>query len=174
MASPLPFQSLDDNPRQHFAEFERQVYDDAGSSCVDIFPHGLLSLVVSDTIWQELPDNTTITNGVATTIDRNTFPPPNQPADNATSGLWKSFEARRKSFDLYNAATQTGITEATVVIWRKTMKNLLKRIEQLLITCHHLEAPPTNLSWGEGSGIRNPCGNHWTVSVTRVVEVDGT
>ena len=55
MTSPiLPFQSLDDNPRQHFAEFERQVFDEAGSVCTDIFPHGLLSLVVSDTIWATL------------------------------------------------------------------------------------------------------------------------
>jgi hypothetical protein len=29
------------------------------------------------------------------------------------------------------------------------------------------------LSCGEGSGIRNPCGNHCTVSVIRVVDVDG-
>jgi hypothetical protein len=42
--------------------------------------HGLLSLVVSDAIWAELPNNTTIINGVATTIDRNSFPPPAQPA----------------------------------------------------------------------------------------------
>ena len=101
MASPLPFQSLDANPRQHFAEFERQVYVDAGSSCVDIFPHGLLSLVVSDAIWAEL--HTTIINGVATTIGRNSFPPPAQPADNARitfddmwhfPARWGDFESR--------------------------------------------------------------------------------
>ena len=39
MTSPAPtaFRSPDDQPRQHFAEFERQVYDDAGSSCLEIF-----------------------------------------------------------------------------------------------------------------------------------------
>jgi hypothetical protein len=32
---PPPFQSLDDQPRLHFAEFERQVIDDAGSACLE-------------------------------------------------------------------------------------------------------------------------------------------
>jgi hypothetical protein len=31
---------------------------------------------------------------------------PSQSADNASTGIWKSFEARRKCSDLYNAATQ--------------------------------------------------------------------
>ena len=30
MATPLPFLALDDQPRLHFAEYERQVFDDAG------------------------------------------------------------------------------------------------------------------------------------------------
>ena len=54
MATPLPFQSLDGQPRIHFAEFERQVYDDGGSACIDIFPHGFFFLVVSDAIWATL------------------------------------------------------------------------------------------------------------------------
>ena len=40
MATPLPFLALDDQPRLHFAECERQVFDDAGSTCTDIFQHG--------------------------------------------------------------------------------------------------------------------------------------
>jgi hypothetical protein len=106
MASPEPFHSLADNPRRHFAEFERQVYDTAGSSCTDLFPHGLLSLVVSDTIWAQLPNNTTLVDDVPIVSARNSFPPPIQPADNATTGVWKSFETRRKQFDLYHAAAQ--------------------------------------------------------------------
>ena len=46
MATPLPFPSLEENPRIHFATFKRHVYDDAGSSCCDLFTHGLLFLVV--------------------------------------------------------------------------------------------------------------------------------
>ena len=66
MTSPAPtaFRSPDDQPRQHFAEFERQVYDDAGSSCLEIFPHGLLSFVVSTPVWESLPDNEQIVDGV--------------------------------------------------------------------------------------------------------------
>jgi hypothetical protein len=44
-ALPTPFQSLDDQPRLKFTEFERQVIDDAGSVCLDVFPHGLLLFV---------------------------------------------------------------------------------------------------------------------------------
>jgi hypothetical protein len=33
MATTLLLQSLDEQPRSHFAEFERQLYDDAGSAC---------------------------------------------------------------------------------------------------------------------------------------------
>ena len=72
-----------------FAEFERKVYDDAGSSCTDLLSHGLLSLVASDTIWATLPYNTTMDNNVSTTIPRNTYPTPLQPADNATTGVVK-------------------------------------------------------------------------------------
>jgi hypothetical protein len=46
---------LDDQPRLNFAEFERQVIDDAGSVCLDIFPNGLLSFVVSDSLLKCLP-----------------------------------------------------------------------------------------------------------------------
>ena len=106
MTSPvLPFQSLDENPRQHFAEFERQVFDDAGSACTDIFPNGLLSLVVSDSIWATLPNNAAIVDGATIIVARNLLLPPIQPADNATTGVWKAFESRRKIFDLYNAAS---------------------------------------------------------------------
>ena len=104
-SSILPFQSLDDNPRQHFAEFERQVFDEAGSACTDIFPHGLLSLVVSDSIWANLPNNATIVEGATIIAARILLVPPIQPADNATTGVWKAFESRRKIFDLYNAAS---------------------------------------------------------------------
>ena len=104
MASPEPFHSSADNPRRHFAEFERHVYDAAGSSCTDIFPNGLLLLVVSDTIWAQLPNNTTLVADVPTVLARNSFPHPIQPEDNATTGVWKSFETRRKQFDLYHAA----------------------------------------------------------------------
>ena len=86
--APLPFHSLDDQPRQHFAEFERQVYDDAGSSCLDIFPHGLLFLVVSDSLWANLPDNTVLVEGVPNILQRNTLLQPVQPADDATAGAW--------------------------------------------------------------------------------------
>ena len=65
-SNPTPFQSLEDQPRQCFAEFERQVYDDAGSSCLDIFPHGLLSFVVSTHIWNNFPDNNIFVNGAPT------------------------------------------------------------------------------------------------------------
>ena len=44
-ALPPPFHSLNDQPRLNFAEFELQVIDDAGSACLAIFPHGLLSCV---------------------------------------------------------------------------------------------------------------------------------
>jgi hypothetical protein len=54
----------------------------------------LLSLVVPDVIWAELPNYTTIINGEATTIDRISFPPPAQPADNASPGQWKYNDAR--------------------------------------------------------------------------------
>ena len=104
MATPLPFPSLEENPRIHFATFERHVYDDAGSSCCDLFPHGLLFLVVSDTTWAALPSNSTIVDGVFTIAARPTFAPPVQPPDNATTGVWKAFETRRKLFDIYAAA----------------------------------------------------------------------
>ena len=42
-SAPTLFQYPEYQPRQHFAEFERQVFDDAGSSCLEISPHGLLS-----------------------------------------------------------------------------------------------------------------------------------
>jgi hypothetical protein len=69
-STPTPFQSLEEQPRQFFAEFERQVYDDAGSSCLDIFPHGLLSFVVSTSIWNNFPDNNIIVDGVPTTYSK--------------------------------------------------------------------------------------------------------
>jgi hypothetical protein len=86
----LPFQSLDDNPRQHFAEFERLVYDVwegvsvdsgcytvddcsvAGKFCPDSIGNHQWKYV--DAVWADLPNNTTIINGEATTIDRNSFP----------------------------------------------------------------------------------------------------
>ena len=105
MTTPEPYHALDVNPRQRFAEFERKVYDDAGSSCIDIFPHGLLALVVSDAVWATLPNNTIIDDNVSITIPRNTYPSPVQPPDNATAGVWKTFETRRKLFDAYNAAS---------------------------------------------------------------------
>ena len=43
MATPLPFHTLDEQPRLHFAEFERQVFDDAGSTSTDIFNTGFCS-----------------------------------------------------------------------------------------------------------------------------------
>ena len=46
--TPLPFSTFEDFSRIKFANFERSVYDDAGSSCRDLFTHGLLFLVVSD------------------------------------------------------------------------------------------------------------------------------
>ena len=86
-ALPPPFQSLDDQPRLNFAEFERQVIDDAGSVCLDIFPHGLLSFVVSDNLWQTLPNNTNIIDGVLAVLPRDLLLQPPQPADNAGAGL---------------------------------------------------------------------------------------
>ena len=106
MATPLPFHSLDGQPRVRFAEFERQVYDDAGSACIDIFPHGLFFLVVSDAICATLPNNSVTIDGVTTISPRPFLPSPPQPADNATTGIWKAFEARKKNFDAYNAASQ--------------------------------------------------------------------
>ena len=103
-SNPTPFQSLEDQPRQYFAEFERQVYDDAGSSCLDIFPHGLLSFVVSTPIWNNFPDNNIIVDGVPTIRARNSLLPPLQPADNAVAGLWKAFEARSKAYDKFESA----------------------------------------------------------------------
>jgi hypothetical protein len=103
-STPTPFQSLEEQPRQFFAEFERQVYDDAGSSCLDIFPHGLLSFVVSTSIWNNFPDNNIIVDGVPTIRARNSLLPPLQPADNAVAGLWKAFEARSKAYDKFESA----------------------------------------------------------------------
>ena len=103
-STPTPFQSLEEQPRQFFAEFERQVYDDAGSSCLDIFPHGLLSFVVSTPIWNNFPDNNIIVDGVPTIRARNSLLPPLQPADNAVAGLWKAFEARSKAYDKFETA----------------------------------------------------------------------
>ena len=65
-STPTPCQSLEEPPLWFFAEFERQVYDDAGSSCLDIFPHGLLSFVVSTPTWNIFPDNNIIVDGVPT------------------------------------------------------------------------------------------------------------
>ena len=105
MATPLPFQALDDQPRLHFAEFERQVFDDAGSTCTDIFQHGLLFLVVSDAIWASLPNNSVTVEGITTIRQRPVHAVPIQPQDNATTGIWKAFETRRKIFDIYNVAS---------------------------------------------------------------------
>ena len=105
MATPLPFPSLDENPRLHFASFERHVYDDAGSTCTDLFPHGLLFLVVSDQTWAALPNNSTTADGITTINPRPTFLAPIQPPDNATTGVWKAFETRRKLFDTFSAAS---------------------------------------------------------------------
>ena len=102
--TPLPYPTFDDFPRIKFASFERAVYDDAGSSCRDLFTHGLLFLVVSDRTWATLPNNTTVTDNITTTLPRPTFQPPIQPPDNATTGVWKTFETRRKLFDTYSAA----------------------------------------------------------------------
>ena len=79
-SAPTPFQSSEEQPepRQHFAEFEWQVYDDAGSSCLDIFPHGLLSFVVFTTVWNSFPDNTIIIDGIPTIRLRNSLLPPIQ------------------------------------------------------------------------------------------------
>jgi hypothetical protein len=103
-STPTPFQSLDEQPRQHFAEFERQVYDDAGSSCLDIFPHGLLSFVVSTTVRNSFPDNTIIVDGIPTIRLRNSLLPPIQPADNAVAGIWKAFEVRSKAYHKFETA----------------------------------------------------------------------
>ena len=105
MATFLPFQALDDQPRLHFAEFERQVFDDAGSTCTDIFQDGLLFLVVSDAIWASLPNNSITEEGITTIRQRPVHAVPIQPQDNATTGIWKSFETRRKIFDTYNVAS---------------------------------------------------------------------
>ena len=100
------FPSLADQPRQHFAEFERQVYDHAGSACRGLFDHGhgLLSLVVSDLVWRNLPTN--ITDGVLIVRLRDTLLQPAQPADTATAGAWKAYEARIKKFDMFAAASE--------------------------------------------------------------------
>ena len=103
-SNPSLFQSLEEQPRQHFAEYERQVYDDAGSSCLDILPHGLLSFVVSTPIWNSFPDNTIIVEGVPTIRLRNSLLPPIQPADNAVAGIWKAFETRSKTYDKFETA----------------------------------------------------------------------
>ena len=79
MATLEPYHTLEVNPRQRFAEIERKVYDDAGSSCLDLLPHGLLALVVSDTVWANSPNNTTIADNVTTTIPRTAYPSPIQP-----------------------------------------------------------------------------------------------
>jgi hypothetical protein len=79
MATPEPYNTLDANPWQRFAEFERKVYDDAGSSCIDLLPHGLLALVVSDTVWASLPNNTTVDDNVTTTIHRQSSQPTTLP-----------------------------------------------------------------------------------------------
>ena len=105
MATLLPFQALDDQPRLHFAEFERQVFDDAGSTCTDIFQHGLLFLVVSDAIWASLPNNSVTEKGITTIRQRPVHAVPIQPQDNATTGIWKSLETRRKIFDTYNVVS---------------------------------------------------------------------
>jgi hypothetical protein len=103
-SNPIPFHSLDEQQRQFFSEFERQDYDDAGSSCLDIFPHGLLSFVLSTSIWNSFPDNTIIVDGVPTIRLRNSILPPIQPADNAVAGIWKAFEARSKAYDKFETA----------------------------------------------------------------------
>ncbi len=137
-SSILPFQSLDDNARQHFAEFERQVFDEAGSACTDIFPHGLLSLVVSDSIWANLPNNATIIEGATIIAARNLLVPPIQPADNATTGVWKAFESRRKIFDLYNAASLLLLKRLKMTLPRAD-KQLLIRLVLELANARHLE-----------------------------------
>ena len=86
--NPTPFKSIDDQPCQHFAEFERQVYDDTGSSCLEIFT---LFSVVSTAIWESFPDNNIIIDGIQTIQQRNFLLPPTQPADNAIAGIWKAF-----------------------------------------------------------------------------------
>ena len=40
MVTPLPFHALNNQPRLHFAEYECQVFYDAGSTCMDIFNTG--------------------------------------------------------------------------------------------------------------------------------------
>lgn len=99
------FPSLEEHPRLHFAHFERKVYDNAGCTCVDLFPtHGLLFLVVSDRTWASLPGNSTIVDGVPTVVPRPTMAQPPPPADNATAGAWKSFEHRRLKFTTFSTA----------------------------------------------------------------------
>ena len=77
---------------QHFVEFERHVYDHAGSACKGLFDHGhgLLSLVVSDLVWR---------NRVPIVRLRDTLLQPVQPADTATAGAWKAYEARIRRLD---------------------------------------------------------------------------
>ena len=102
------FPSLADQPRQHFAEFERQVYDHAGSACRGLFDHGhgLLSLVVSDLVRRNLPTNITVVDGVSIVRLRDTLLQPAQPADTATAGAWKAYEARIKKFITFAAASE--------------------------------------------------------------------
>ena len=74
--------------------------------------HDLSALTFSPNVYFQIwfptlsgPSFTTTQDGIPTTIARNYFPPPAQPADNATTGLWKAFEDRRRLFDIYDAAT---------------------------------------------------------------------
>ena len=136
MTKILPFQSLEENPRQHFAEFERQVYDDAGSVCTDIFRYGLLSLVVSDAVWATLPNNFTVADNELVIADRNFFAPPLQPADIATTGAWEAFESRRRMYDIYSTAS---------LLLLRRIKLKLPASDKALLSHPILASPTSNI-----------------------------
>ena len=101
MTDTVPFITL---TKENFAEFQRQVYDYASSICLDngflTHRHGLLSFVVTNEIWQNLPGNAVQDDAVPPNIilrPRDVLTPPEIPAENANA--WRVFEYRTKEFD---------------------------------------------------------------------------
>ena len=60
--------------------------------------------MVSDLVWRNLPTN--ITDGVLIVRLRDTLLQPAQPADTATAGAWKAYEARIKKVITFAAASE--------------------------------------------------------------------
>lgn len=101
MSELIPFITIS---KETFAEFQRQVYDYASSSCLDssflAHGHGLLSYVVTIATWQTLPGNEMIDEEDPPNIifrQRDTLTPPVMPADNANA--WRIFDYQTKEFD---------------------------------------------------------------------------